>query len=130
MGQAVAADKRYMKLPRNDNLNNQAKALRKNMTPQERHLWYDFLRQYPVKIYKQKIIGNYIADFYCHKAKLVFELDGSQHYTESNLRYDKIRTKYFNSLGIDVIRFTNNDIDNNFDYICIYIDKIIKERHL
>lgn len=67
------------------------------MTRQERHLWYDFLQDYPVKIYKQKVIDNFIVDFYCHSAKLVIELDGSQHYTEEGLANDEERTKILNA---------------------------------
>ncbi len=77
----------------NPNLTDNAKKLRKNMTKEERHLWYDFLRQYPVRFLRQKVIDNYIVDFYCAKAKLVIELDGGQHYEESIQRYDKIRTE-------------------------------------
>ena len=103
---------------RNKNLNQTAVSLRKNMTKQEKHLLYDFFKGYPLRIYRQRIIGNYIADFYCSKAKLVIELDGEQHYEKDNLEYDELRTKYFNSIGIDVIRFLNYDIDNNFEEVC------------
>jgi very-short-patch-repair endonuclease len=105
-----------------------AKALRKEMTRQERHLWYDFLRYYPVKVYKQKVIGNYIVDFYCHSAKLVFEIDGSQHYLDEGAVRDDKRTRYINSLGIEVIRFSNSDVDKNFDGVCEMIDLKIKEK--
>ena len=71
-----------------------AKELRKNMTKEERHLWYDFLKNYPVRFLRQKIIGNYIVDFYCSKANLVIELDGSQHYEESGIVSDLKRTEF------------------------------------
>lgn len=98
------------------------------MTAQERHLWYDFLSQYPIKIYRQKLIGSYIVDFYCDKAKLAIELDGSQHYTDDRIHYDEMRSAFLNSLEIEVIRFTNNDCDTNFESICEYIDAEIKRR--
>ena len=105
-----------------------ARELRKNMTPQEKHLWYDFLRKYPVRFYRQRPIGSYIADFYCAKAKLVIEIDGSQHYTEEGKRYDGNRTEAFNRFGIDVIRFSNYDININFEGVCVEIDKEISKR--
>ncbi len=107
-----------------------AKKLRKEMTPQERHLWYDFLRQYPVKIYKQKVIDNFIVDFYCHQAKLVIELDGSQHYTEDGLKYDEARTNILKSYTLEVIRFSNYEVDNNFEEVCRIIDNTIKSKSL
>ncbi len=105
-----------------------AKALRKTMTPQEKHLWYDFLKKYPVKIYKQRPIGTYIADFYCSAAKLVIEIDGSQHYTEDGKEYDENRTYVINQFGVDVIRFSNQDINTNFEGVCEKIDRLISER--
>ena len=105
-----------------------ARALRKNMTPEEKHLWYDYLSGYPDRFQRQKAIGNYIADFYCAKAKLVIELDGSEHYTEENIAYDKERTEYMNSLGIAVIRFTNIDIAKKFKGVCVAIDDAVKNR--
>ena len=117
-----------MELSKEHKLLTTAKALRRNMTRQEKHLWYDFLRQYPVKIYRQRVIDRYIADFYCHQARLVIELDGSQHYTEEGILHDEERTKILNTYGISVLRFSNRDVDDNFRGVCEYIDKIIKER--
>ena len=117
-----------MPIPKNKALLENAKELRKNMTRQERHLWYDFLRDYPVKIYKQKIIGNYIADFYCHSALLVIELDGSQHYMAEGADKDRKRTEVLEEMGIEVIRFSNREIDENFNEVCEKIDLVIKER--
>ena len=102
--------------------------LRKTMTPQERHLWHDFLKNYPVRFLRQKVIASYIADFYCAKAKLVVELDGSQHYTEDALEYDEIRTKIFEQFDLQVIRYSNFDINDNFNGVCEDIDKIVKEK--
>ena len=106
----------------NNKLTPRAKRLRKEMTRQERHLWYDFLRYYFVKIYKQKVIDNFIVDFYCHSAKLIIELDGSQHYTEKGLAYDEERTKILNAYNLEVIRFSNSEIDTNFSGVCKLID--------
>ena len=89
-----------MSLPRNSDLLTYARQLRKEMTKEERHLWYDFLRTCPAKFYRQKIVGNYILDFYCDKEKLAIELDGSQHYETSGQEYDQRRTEYLQSLGI------------------------------
>ena len=116
------------KIIKNNDLLENAKDLRKNMTPQEKHLWYDFLRKYPIKIYRQRIIDNFIADFYCHQAKLVIELDGSQHYKPENQLYDKKRTAVLENYGILVLRFTNMDVDNEFDGVCRVIDRTISER--
>ena len=107
---------------------NLAKILRRKLTPQERRLWYEFLRTYPAKIYKQRIVGNYIADFYCHKAKLVIELDGSQHYSTDGKQHDDLRTKNLEQYGLSVLRFSNLEVNNNFDGVCLMIDKTIKER--
>ena len=102
-----------------------AKTLRKNMTPWERKLWYDFLRYYPVRFQRQKAIGNYIADFYCAKANLVIEIDGSQHYEDRGIEYDSQRTKYFEQCGLTVIRIPNNEINSNFNGVCEYLDNFI-----
>ena len=104
-----------------------AKGLRKNATPQENHLWYDFLSKYETRFQRQKAIDNFIADFYCHKAKLVIEIDGSQHYTEEGKSSDEFRTYVLESYGLKVIRFTNAQIDKNFRGVCEYIDKIVKQ---
>jgi len=112
-------------LPRNKNLKIRAKELRNNATKQENHLWYEFLRKYYLQFYRQKIIGNYIVDFYCPKAKLVIELDGSQHYEKEALEYDALRTEYLNSIGLYVLRFSNREIDDYFNPVCQRIEKII-----
>lgn len=114
-------------LPKNNKLLKNARQLRKEMTRHERHLWYDFLKDYPAKFYKQKIIGNYIVDFYCHSAKLVIELDGSQHYMDDGVYHDKERDKFLKEQSLKVIRISNADIDVNFKGVCEYIDKIIKD---
>ena len=98
------------------------------MTKQEKHLWYDFLCKYPVKIYRQRIIDGFIADFYCHRVSLVIEIDGSQHFTPDGKEYDKFRSDILSRHGLYVIRFTNMDVDKNFDGVCFMIDRVIKER--
>ena len=105
-----------------------AKNLRKKMTKEERHLWYDFLRKYPLKIYKQKVIGNYIVDFYCHAAMLVIELDGGQHYEEQGMEYDRKRTAFLEDQGLYVLRFSNMDVNRNFEGVCLKIDMLVEER--
>ena len=112
----------------NKNLRSNSHELRKNMTPQERHLWYDFLNSYEISFRRQVIIRNYIVDFYCRKAKLAVEIDGAQHYTSESIQYDKERTEYLESCGIMVLRFLNKDIDRNFENSCVYIDLNVKQR--
>ena len=107
-----------------------AKTLRKNMTPWERKLWYDFLRDYPVRFQRQKAIGNYIADFYCAKARLVIELDGGGHYTAELAKKDEMRTKDLKSMNLTVVRICNLDIDRNFSGVCEYIDLTVKRLSL
>ena len=97
------------------------------MTKEERHLWYDFLRTYPVRFLRQKVLGKYIADFYCAEAKLVIELDGSGHDTQEGERYDKERTEFLEEYGLTVIRIPNAEISNNFQCICEYIDHIVEQ---
>ena len=104
-----------------------AKELRKNMTKEERHLWYDFLRGYPVRFTRQKVLGKYIADFYCAQAKLVIELDGSQHYDESELLKDAERTAFLEGYDIKVLRIPNNELNKNFRAVCEYIDREVKQ---
>ena len=103
-----------------------AKTLRKNMTPWERKLWYEFLRCYPLRFQRQKTIGNYIVDFYCAKARLIIELDGGSHYTTEQIEKDNIRTKELESMNLTVLRICNLDIDHNFGDVCEYIDLVVK----
>ena len=106
-----------------------AKNLRKNATPQERHLWYDFLSTYTPRFQRQKAIGNYIIDFYCASSKLAIELDGSGHYTPESMKKDDERTTMLQSHGIEVIRFCNLDIDKHFYEVCTVIDDAVKRRY-
>ena len=107
-----------MTVPRNNNLTPFAKSLRKNMTKEERHLWYDFLRFCEPRFRRQEIIGGYIADFFCHKAKLVIELDGSQHFETPGKLADHARDAYLLEQGLTVLRYANSDLDGNFEGVC------------
>ena len=111
----------------NTNLTANAITLRKNMTKEERHLWYDFLKNYPVRFLRQKVIDNYIVDFYCHSARLIIELDGSQHYEEKGLLKDRIRTERIEKRNLTVMRIPNNEVIRNFEGVCQYIDNAVKE---
>ena len=104
-----------------------AKALRKNMTKEERKLWYDFLRTYPIRFMRQRVLGKYIADFYCADAKLIIELDGSGHYTNDAKIYDMERTSFLNEYGIKVIRIPNKEVSKNFLGVCEFIDNAVKQ---
>ena len=111
----------------NKNIVHLAKQLRKNQTKEERHLWYDFLRRYPVRFIRQKIIGRYIVDFYCAKANLVIELDGSQHYESEGKAHDAERTAFLQEYGIKVLRIPNNEVSKNFRGVCEYIDTAVRQ---
>ena len=104
-----------------------AKMLRKNMTKEERHLWYDYLRTHPARFSRQKVLGNYIVDFYSAQAKLVIELDGGGHYTEAAKQYDEERTAFLQAYGLTVIRIPNNAIHNQFRDVCDYIDLQVQQ---
>jgi very-short-patch-repair endonuclease len=112
-------------LPRNKKLNPFARNLRNNPTKQENHLWYDSLRKHRLRFNRQRIIGEYKVDFHCARANLVIEVDGSQHYEDDAIPSDEQRTSYLESLGLSVIRFTNTDIDRNFNGVCQVIEQTI-----
>ena len=117
-----------MKKKFNNRLRGFASELRNNLTNEERRLWFCFLRAYPAHKRKKKVIGNYIADFYCAEANLVIELDGSQHYEDRGAEYDAARTEYFKAYGIDVIRISNAEVRQNFSGVCEHIDRTISRR--
>ena len=104
-----------------------AKQLRKEMTKEERNLWYDFLRTYPVRFSRQKVLGKYIADFYSAEAKLVIELDGSQHYEDKSADKDAERTAFLEGYGLTVIRIPNNEVNRNFRGVCEHIDNALRQ---
>ncbi len=116
-----------MEYKHNKSLVSNARNLRKNMTKEERHLWYDFLRSYPIKFLRQKILGNYIVDFYCAEANLIIELDGSQHYESRETEKDAIRTAFLEQYGACVLRIPNNEVNKNFAGVCEYIDLAVKQ---
>ena len=112
----------------NSSLCDTARMLRRNMTKQERHLWYDFLRYRQENWKRQRAIDGYIVDFFCYSARLVIELDGSQHYTEEGEEYDRIRTEVQERYQLEVMRFLNSEVDRNFDYVCLAIEEKVRER--
>lgn len=118
-------DRRKPLRPYNPTLTPRAQELRREATPQENHLWYDFLSTYPFRFLRQRIFGSYIVDFYCHEARLVIEVDGSQHFTEEALEYDHCRTAFLESLQLKVIRFTNHEVDRQFNEVCEMIDQTV-----
>ena len=117
-----------MTIPKDDVQLKNARRLRRELTPHERKLWYLFLRDYPVKVYKQRIIGSFIVDFYCAPAKLVIELDGTQHYEPQGMNYDAERSQFLMSLGLEILRFSNRDIDKDFRGVCTQIDLTIQKK--
>ena len=102
-----------------------ARRLRHDMTKEERRLWYGFLRLHPAHVYRQRVIGHYIVDFYCAEAKLVIELDGSQHYEPKEQAYDAARTEYLESVGLHVVRIPNNAVNQNFSGVCEYLSTLL-----
>lgn len=92
--------------------------LRTNMTKEEKHLWYDFLKKIPYTVNRQKVLGSYIVDFFIAETKTIIELDGSQHYTETGEKKDRERDSYFDEIGIKVLRYTNRQIHEDFDGVC------------
>ena len=102
----------------NAKLTNHAKYLRKNMTKEERHLWYDFLKGLPLTVHRQKTLGSYIVDFYIASEKIVIELDGSQHYEAESKEKDAVRDAYLLSQGLTILRYTNADINIRFQEVC------------
>ncbi len=107
-----------MNKTKNSRLTGNAQTLRNNMTKEERHLWYDFLKTLPVTVNRQKVIGKYIVDFYVAISKLAIELDGSQHYEDKGVEKDTKREEYLTSLGIKVLRYSNLDVNRNFESVC------------
>lgn len=105
-----------------------ARMLRKGMTKEEKHLWYDFLRGYPVRFTRQKVLGRYIVDFYSAAARLVIELDGSGHYTQRGKEYDRERTEFLCGYGLKVLRIPNSEIHSHFRDVCRYIDTVVKQQ--
>ena len=116
-----------MEYKHNKELTENAKFLRNNMTKEEKHLWYDYLRKCPVRFSRQKVLGKYIADFYSAEAKIVIELDGAQHFEKENRIYDEKRTEFLEKYDLKIIRIPNGEINTNLEGICRYIDKQIEQ---
>ena len=112
----------------NDDILRRSQTLRKEMTREERHLWYDFLKTYPIQFKRQYPIGPYFADFYCFQAKMIVELDGSQHCEPEKIEYDQRRTEYIRQQGFAVVRFSNRDVTSRFRSVCEYIDMTVQNR--
>ncbi len=115
-------------IPYNKKLNTNAKALRQNMTAAEKKLWFEYLRGYRCRFVRQKIIGNYILDFYCQRLKFGIEIDGDTHVGDKNEEYDKARTAELNKFGIEIIRFWDTDILKNLSEVAKVIEEKIKEK--
>ena len=112
----------------NPRLTRNSQTLRKGMTKEERHLWYDFLKRLSIPFHRQKIIGLYIVDFYCDQARLIIELDGSQHFEETGIAEDQERDSVLNSMGYTVLRFPNSEIHQNFEGVCAEILKYLPDK--
>ena len=112
---------------RSDN-KGRSRELRREMTPQERRLWYCFLKNYPIKIYRQRSIDRFVVDFYCSRAHIVIEIDGGQHVMPEGKRYDEMRDQILQGYGLEVIRIYNTDIDRNFEGVCEWLDRKLKSR--
>ena len=127
---AAACKKEVMSvpLPYQRKLIPRAKELRREATRQENHLWYDFLRSYPIRFQRQKTIDTFIADFYCYRAKLVIELDGAQHFTSQGTAYDQERTAILQRYGLEVIRFSDREVDEQFASVCTEIERRVRKR--
>ena len=117
-----------MSLPYKKELIPFAKELRANMTSQENRLWHCFLKNYPIRFQRQKVIKCFVADFFCHKAGLIIEIDGSQHYTEDGMVRDSERTAILSEFNLEVVRFSNCDVDDNFEGVCFTIDDIVSKK--
>ena len=109
-------------------LRDRSRELRNNATQQENQLWHQFLSAFSLRFHRQKVIGNYIVDFYCHQAKLVVELDGGQHFSEEGLKLDELRASFLESQGLFVLRFTNWEINHRFFQVCQRIEEVVNQR--
>ena len=117
-----------MHIKRNESLIPAARALRKDMTRHEKKLWYDFLRHYPIRFSRQKILGWYVADFYCAKAKLVLEIDGDTHFDPEGLEKDRKRDEFLEGYGLTVVHIQNHEIDEAFSSVCDFVDSVVRDR--
>ncbi len=117
-----------MEYKNNKKLTPYAKKLRKEMTKEERHLWYDFLKPSQMRFQRQRVLGKYVVDFYCAEAKLVLELDGSQHYEDAEKERDQKRTAFLEQYDLLIVRIPNNEVFRNFSGVCAYIESVYHQR--
>jgi very-short-patch-repair endonuclease len=115
-------------IPYRHDLKRRSQSLRRDPSPAERKLWYEFLSDLSVKFTRQKPLGRYIADFYCASRMLVIELDGDSHYHERAQRYDELRTAALSNEGIRTLRFTNTEVLQNFEAVCAEILRIVEAK--
>ena len=120
--------KRLKPLPTNENLKKYAVEMRKNQTEEEKKVWYQILKGRTPKFHRQRIIGNYIVDFYCPQLRLAIEIDGYQHFYEENLEYDSKRTEYIETLDIYILRFENTEVNKDIEYVRFIIDNACDAR--
>ena len=115
-------------LPTNENLKKYAVEMRKNQTDEEKKVWYQILKGRTPKFHRQRIIGNYIVDFYCPQLRLAIEIDGYQHFYEENIEYDNKRTEYIESQDIYILRFENTEVNKDIEYVRFIIDNACDAR--
>ena len=115
-------------LPTNENLKKYAVEMRKNQTDEEKKVWYQILKGRTPKFHRQRIIGNYIVDFYCPQLRLAIEIDGYQHFYEENIEYDSKRTKYIESQDIYILRFENTEVNKDIEYVRYIINNVCEAR--
>ena len=111
-------------LPMNPELKKYATEMRKNMTYEEKKVWYQILKSREPKFHRQRIIGNYIVDFYCPKLKLIIEIDGYQHFYEESIEYDGKRTEYLEKIGFYILRFENTEVNKDIENVRYIINNI------
>ena len=115
-------------LPTNESLKKYAVEMRKNQTDEEKKVWYQILKGRTPKFHRQRIIGNYIVDFYCPQLRLAIEIDGYQHFYEENIEYDNKRTEYIESQDIYILRFENTEVNNDIEYVKYIINNVCEAR--
>ena len=115
-------------LPTNESLKKYAVEMRKKQTDEEKKVWYQILKGRTPKFHRQRIIGNYIVDFYCPQLRLAIEIDGYQHFYEENIEYDNKRTEYIESQDIYILRFENTEVNKDIEYVRLIIDNACDAR--
>ena len=115
-------------IKKNLDLKNYAVKLRKNMTDEEKKVWYQILKGRVPRFHRQQIIGNYIVDFYCPELRLVIEVDGYQHFLPDNVEYDNKRTAYIEEQDIYVLRFENTEVNKDIEQVRCIINTVCDAR--